>query len=81
MSVLSELREMIQSKASRIILSQDTMDKRPDRVQRLPPYRVHKELFGNIRKKVKEITLLEVINPSLKIPGFLQGPQHINWTI
>lgn len=49
---------MIQSRTSRIILSQDTIDKRPDRAHRLPPYRVHKELSGDMRKKVKEITLL-----------------------
>lgn len=45
---------MIQSKTSRIIL----LDKRPDKAHRLPPSRVHKELFGDMRKKVKEITLL-----------------------
>lgn len=72
---------MIQSKTSRIILSQDTRDKRPNRAHRLPPYRVHKELFGDMRKKVKKLTFLEVINPSLKISGFLQGSQYINWTI
>ena len=49
---------MIQSKTSRIILSQDTIDKRPDRSHRLPPYGVHEELPGDMIEKVNEITLL-----------------------
>lgn len=70
--MLSELTEIIEGKVRRITLSQDAAEKRPHSVHTLRPYRVHEKLVGDMRKKVKEITLLEVINTSLKIPVFFQ---------
>lgn len=50
MSVSSELMEIIQSKPSRIILSQDTTDKRPERAHRIRPNGVHEKSLGDMRK-------------------------------